>query len=328
MLEENKSEHLTTQQVAEYLGRGTATIYKYVKEGKLTPVYDHSKWKMRRTKIFKREEVEKLKAELKKPGISTFEASKRINLKYPTLMSFIYDGTIPAKKLEHRGKEQYFIAEEDLEQFLSSDFYARYLTQREKKQFVSEQGYLLFQSFINPETNINARLMEVDGDEGKIISQDGVAMSIQEAIDEGFESSITFEDKAYSTKKGYATFRFMKPYDVRSNIYSIIEAFYQSTGPKNVRLTVDHNYINVEVKPLYIEGKHHEFMQLLQQHVVSGKVFEEPSGILIDSDLEPLTIYIPSKMKQFIREKAEQEGKTMEEVSVEALKKVWGEEEG
>jgi excisionase family DNA binding protein len=317
--QENK--YLTTQEVADYLGKSIPTIYKYMKEKKIEPIYDH-KWRMRKTKLFNQAEIERFKQKITKPGKTTFKVAEELEIPYHTLMKFIHDGVLPANKKNFQGKEQYFIGEQELNAFLDSSHWKRYIQKKEKDILSSQDEYLLFQSFYNPITDIYGRLMET-GPAAKVITSSNDIISLESALSDGFKPVLNTSKIKYINRKGYAKFKFIKPFDIQSSIYKIIEKFYQSIGTSNMKMEMDHNHIFLEVKPSLFNMFEFDEIELLKQSVLEGEIIEDAEGIFIDTDLEPLTIYLPSRIKEAIRQKALEKDKSMEELVINVLKEQW-----
>lgn len=318
---QQENRYLTTQEVADYLGKSIPTIYKYMKEKKIEPIYDH-KWRMRKTKLFDRDKIEEFKQKITKPGKTTFKVAEELNIPYHTLMKFIHDGILPAQKKDFQGKEQYFIDGQDLDSFIGSSNWKRYVEKREKDILSSQDEYLLFQSFYNPSSDAYGRLMET-GPAAKIITSSNEIITLEAALNKGFKPEMDISKMKYINRKGYAKFKFIKPFDIRSSVYIIIEKFYQSIGISNMKMEVDHNHIYLEVKPSLFNVFKSDEIELLKQSVLEGEIIEDAEGIFIDTDLEPLTIYLPSRIKESIRQKAVEEDQSMEELVINALKEKW-----
>lgn len=321
----NPKEYVTTDEAAKILGVSTQTIYKYEKEQKLTSLYDH-KWRMRKTKLFKREDVELLKQKFDKPGLTTGEAAEQAGVTPATILTYIKKEQLPAFMKKYKGKDLYFIKQEDLNEFLSSKEFQIQEKKRERKQFYDkDKGYVLYQS-LQTENGQLARILELDR-EGKVVTSDGESLNLQQAKEQGFTPVNGIVDHPYSTKRGYAKFRFVKPHNIVSNIYDIIEAFYQNAGPQNIRLNTEDEYIVMEVKPVslpFTKEKDQSIINLIQHYLIEGKIIFDIEGIFIESDLEPFIIHIPSDMKEFIRKKASAENKSMEELAIQAFSHYWG----
>lgn len=315
-------EYLTTEEVAERLNVKTATIYKYVREKKLVPLYDH-KWRMRRTKLFPCDQVEKLEKALKKPGFTTGEVADALKIHVATVNSFINDGTLSAVKHLYKGREIYFISEEEFERFKAA--YRHQAESRLDKKFyyLKDQGFLLFQLFINKYTHEHGRLMEITEEKSKIVTEHGEILPLDVAEKRGFECYQKIENRDYSTRRGYAKFRFSRPFNIKSSIYTAIELIYAAAGPQNIRIDLQENFIELEVKPSLVVSTDQEILEVLKNNILEGKVLEQPEGVFLDSDLEPFNISIPSELKDFIKTKAKKENKSMEQIAVEAFDTVW-----
>lgn len=319
--QQQDQQYMTTQQVADYLGKSLSSIYKYVKDEKLIPVYDHPKWKMRRTKLFSRSQVEQLGKDLEKPGMTTYEVAELLGVNYTTLKMFISEGHLAAEKTQYQGKEQYFIKNTDFDEFKESIVFKDYLMKKENKGFIGEGGKLLFQGFKQKNNGELARIMELGQDTSKVITESGDQFPIEELEKKGFEPLYSYNDEPYSHKKGYVKFKFVKPYSINSNIYKLIERLYFVSGHRNMKVLVDNDNIHIQLKPIFIDKIDESTVELLRDSLIEGNIHIEPDGVIIESDFEPLNIFVPSSIKKIIREKAVNKNKTIEEVTLEYIQK-------
>ncbi|MFC0273613.1 helix-turn-helix domain-containing protein [Metabacillus herbersteinensis] len=315
-------EFLKTEEVAKKLEISVPTVYKYVKEKKLTPVYE-DKWRIDESLLFRPEDIAILEDELKKPpGYTTGEVAAALNVHPTTVSSYISKGQLHATKQFYRGREIYFVSNEEFEQFKRlHDMQNR----RERKQFYSkETGHLLFQKLIHMQNNEIARIMELDGNEGKVITEDGRSFSLSIMKAEGFKVFKELVDQKYNTKRGFAIFKLPKPTHINSPAFNIIDLFYEHLGPKNMQLLIEGDTIHLEIKPVLIAGIsediHEREINIIKKHLVEGKVEVRHNGILIDSDLEPLIQHVPSKFKALITSNAKKEGLTIEEYAIRLMK--------
>ncbi|MGG3806413.1 helix-turn-helix domain-containing protein [Metabacillus fastidiosus] len=315
----SEEEYMTTDEVALFLNRSKGTIYNYVKEKLLTPVADHPKWKMRKTTLFKKTEVEQFREKITKPGITTLEAAKELGIEYTALMPFIYNGTLQADRKIFQGKERHFIEKEELSKFKNSEVFRNFLEKKKKNKRVTQDGWILFQSLINLESNVMARIMELNENQSLVITEDDEQFPIEEIVQRGFMAQHPITDMPYITRKGYAKFKFFKPYNIHSDIFQVIDYLYQVITHKNIKVVVEHGFIYLDIKPVFLEDMSHDFFSILNSGLYEGKVEQQPSGVSIDSDLEPLYLNVPSHLKQLIKEKAKKENKTIEELSIQAL---------
>ncbi|KKI90670.1 hypothetical protein WQ54_19305 [Bacillus sp. SA1-12] len=313
------NEFLKTNEVANLLNVSVSTIYKYVKENKLTPVY-RDKWKIDESLLFRPEEVEKLKDEFKKPGLTTGEVATMLNIHPTTVASYIAKGILPATKKLYKGRELYFIEQEDLDRYREN----QKTRKKDKKQFyLKKKGFFLFQVFTNERTNEKARIMEFDGQDGKAITENGRILSLTQLKEEGFNKKQKLVEKKYITKRGFAVIELPKPNYINSPVFSIIETFYDHLGPQNIKISSEKESIYIEVKPVFIEGFTEELYQkeisIIEKHLIEGKLEVRHNGIIIDSDLESLILHIPSHLKKNIVQNAKKQGLTIEEYATKIL---------
>ncbi|QHA38664.1 helix-turn-helix domain-containing protein (plasmid) [Rossellomorea marisflavi] len=310
---------VTTQEVAEILGKSLPTVYKYIKDKKINPIYDH-KWRMRRTKLFDKQEIEQFKESITKPGITTFKVSKKYDIPYHVLMKYIHESKLPAIKRSFQGKVQYFLQENDIKQFLESKEWQQY--KKKNTNLLSNDKYFLFQSFYNEESQDFGRIMEMEQDP-KLSTINNKTIPLEVALYSGYTPKYIANKKDHINRKGYAKFKFVRPYDLQSIVYQIIEKFLVYLGPSNMKMEFDKDNILMEVKPSLITVFTEEEINYLMEALVSGEIFEDIEGIYIDTGLEPMTIYFSNEMKDFIRKKAADDKCTMEELIIHTLKQHW-----
>lgn len=312
--------YLTTKEAAEELNVSVPTIYKYVKEKKLRPVYE-DKWQIDETLLFKQEDVEEVKESFTKPGLTTGEVAKDVGVHPTTVASYINQGLLKATKQPYMGRELYFIKEEDLESFKEHNNFQK---NREKKQFFTkDKKYYLFQRLHNKEESILGRIMDLDGEKGKVLTEEGRAFLLSNMEDEGFSRVETFKERKYITKRGYAYFQFNLPNHISSPIFDLIELFYRKIGNKNMRLSINEGIIELEVKPILLSGiaestNPHE-VQILKDHIKKGTVSVRHNGVLIDSEIDSLVVPIPSKLKEELKNVADKQGITLEKYVIGLL---------
>ncbi|KZE67968.1 hypothetical protein AWM68_17500 [Fictibacillus phosphorivorans] len=306
---------ITTKDAAEKLGVKSSTIHKYVKEGKLKPVYGDN-WHIDATKLFYEDDVLELKKELAKPGISTGEAAELLGLHKTTITQYINKGLIHAEKKTYRGRELNFISPEELERFKLS---YESKQKRERKDFYDkETGYAWFQSFEDKEGNRNNRILLNQNGDPYLSTSQNEDISIEDIKPEGYKPVYLIKDHDYIHKRGYAKFTFKPSEDV----YSIIELFYRNLGPKNLKLNLrEDHFIEVEVKPILIKEEINEIqLSTLNNSLEEGNIIVRHDGVFIDSDLEIITIAAPSGLKKKIKQDSEKDNISMEDVVLNILK--------
>lgn len=317
----NQNCYIPTQKAADMLNVSVPTIYNYIREKKLKPVYE-DKWRIDRSLLFREEDIMKLQKELKKPGLTRSEVAKKLDVSPSTVTNYFKKGTLPFFIQQYKGRNLYFVKEEDLSEFIEQNDSNK---KRHMKQFFNKElSVYLYQRYFNKDTNEMARVMELRNGQGKVMTENGEVFTINDLLKKEFKPFENIEDKEYITRKGVATFTFQRPKFINSPIFNLIELFYQHLGPKNIRMAYDDNQIYLEIKPIVIEVENTELFEteinLLQQNLVEGQVSSRHNAILIESDLEPMIIHLPRNFKNKIVSEAIRRGLTIEEYAVKLLK--------
>ena len=315
---------LTTKEVAETLGVTEQTIYNYVKEGKITP-WNKETWKMDGTYLFHAEEVERVEKELKKPGFTTKEIVaylEGLNIKVSpsTVISKMKSGELPAVMKPYRNIDTFFVKKEDLD----ANLHLFNRVKGREKFYDKKTGYFLFQPFENKETGEFARIMEWDGiGNGKVLTNRERELSIEELEQQGFEPVIKVDEENVSNKKGFVMLKLIKPKQVKSMTFDLIDQLYRIAGPHNMKLEVSDSEIVIEMKPVFLPlymHEHRDEMDLLKNSLVEGKMIFRPNGVFLDSDLVSFVAYGSTQLKDQVKEYAEIEGLTQEEFIIQSLK--------
>jgi excisionase family DNA binding protein len=315
---------LTTKEVSETLGVTEQTVYNYVKEGRITP-WNKETWKMDGTYLFYAEEVERVEKELKKPGLTTKEIIaylKGLNIKVSpsTVINKMKSGELPSVMKPYRNIDTFFVKKEDLDENL-------HLFNRVKgreKFYDKKTGYFLFQSFENKETGEFARIMEWDGTgNGKALTNRERELLIGDLKLQGFESNLELDEEITNNKKGSVVLRLVKPKQVKSMTFDLLDQFYRVAGPNNMKMEVYDNEVMIEMKPVllpFLKHEHQDEFELLKNSLVEGKMICRPNGVVLDSDLVSFVAYGSTQLKEQIKEYADIEGMTQEEFIIQSLK--------
>ncbi|MED4728363.1 helix-turn-helix domain-containing protein [Aneurinibacillus migulanus] len=318
---ESKEEELvSTKKVAQILGVTEQTIYNYVNNKDIVPV--NPDWVIDGTYYFQAKDVEQLRIRFEKPGLSTKEVSERIDVTINTVAKYIKQGKLKAIKQEYRGKERYFVTEEDLSAFVNN-----YFTQRSTRQiiFMPDTKYHLYQLFTHHETKIAGRLLEIESrQEGWLVTENGERIAVGRLKDEGFIPVQTIDKVTPSTKKGYAVFHIPKPHHVKSHLYKILDMLFWEAGAQNLKIAESNDNIKVEVKPLLLNKettvRYEEEIDQLTRYIVSGKIQKRPGGLLINSNVKSVQAYVDESLKKELHEIAEKENMTLEELVEKMLR--------
>ncbi|MED1328087.1 excisionase, partial [Bacillus paranthracis] len=185
------------------------------------------------------------------------------------------------------GKEVYIIDKDDLETFQLT--YEK-ITSKERKTFIAKiqgEDIYLYQLLIHQHTGKIARVIEVNGSDGKILTEDEeiFPLSTYKEHDYSFEP---FRKQAVITKRGYLSFSFKKPQLFNSITYNLINLFYKELGVTNMRLSVSSDTIKLEIKPFVLQVDPLQFQEeikYLHSHMKSGTILPHVEGIYFKSNV-------------------------------------------
>ncbi|MGG0721491.1 helix-turn-helix domain-containing protein [Bacillus mycoides] len=312
---------VTTKEAADLLGVTVQTILKKEKDGLIECVYKNN-WKQFGSKIFYLEDIERLKNNEEVEGLSTKEAAEILNVAPSTVFTYIKSGKLPASRIEKRGKQVYVINKEDLETF-QLDY--EKTTTKERKTFITkiqDEDIYLYQLLSHQHTGKTARVIEINGADGKILTEDEeiFPISTYKEHDYSFEP---FPKQAVITKRGYLSFSFKKPQLFNSITYNLINLFYKELGVTNMRLTITSDTIKLEIKPFVLQVEPLQFQEeikYLHSHMKSGTILPHVEGIYFKSNVEPLTFHANHEFKQKVVQMATDVGIGQEEFLLQAVK--------
>ncbi|MEF7637876.1 MULTISPECIES: helix-turn-helix domain-containing protein [Bacillus cereus group] len=312
---------VTTKEAANLLGVTIQTILKKEKDGLIECVYKDN-WKQFGSKIFYLEDIERLKNKDTVKGLSTKEAADILNVAPSTIFTYIKSGKLPATKVEKRGKQVYLIDEEELEIFMLD--YEKTKT-KERKTFITKiqgEDIYLYQLLRHQHTGKAARVIEINGTDGKILTEDEeiFPLSTYKEHDYSFES---LPKQAVITKRGYLSFSFKKPQLFNSITYNLINLFYKELGVTNMRLNISSDTIKLEIKPFVLQIEPLQFQEeikYLHAHMKSGTILPHVEGIYFKSNVEPFTFHADYEFKQKVVQMAADAGIGQEEFLLQAVK--------
>lgn len=316
---------ITIKEVMDELGLSSKqTIYNYISEGKLTPI-NKDDWHIERRYEFNREDVLRLKEELTPPGLTTSEVAVRLDVSQTTINKFIRTGQLVAIKQEYKGKQYNFITEEALEEFQQHHEIG---TRPTKKNFYDKaRNIVLFQPFVKEENGTKriARITSLEDEQIVIQTEDGELLSYEKLLEQGYAPMYSITEQKQITKDGYATFRFKVPTYMKSNHFYLIDSFYTSITPVNMRVEKSENEEDVylvHVKPSLISGPYTELLELFQSSLISGFIKKRRNGIYIDSDIETIRLRLTSKQKNELERKVKSLQMSVEEFILFAVNEI------
>lgn len=312
---------VTSTEFAEILQISKPTFLARVRRGEIHPV-NKDDWQIDGEYLFTIEEVERVKELYKKPGLTVKEVAERLEVSKTRIYQLLNREDDPLPSIQHfyKGKVRHFIEEEALNSFLERNP----IETNKKRQMVSKQGYGLFQLFEHPGTNQLARIIEIDSDSGIALTENDRRLTLEQLGLEGYKPVYELERKRFITSKGRVKLLFPKPNQIKATAFQIIDSMYQVAGLENLRIEVDDYRVELEIKPLVIPAAlmDEEMVQLLKNCVVEGNVAIRTDGsIRLSSDLEPVTTYVPSSLKEKIITRANELDMTIEEYVLMVLEK-------
>ncbi|EOQ02690.1 helix-turn-helix domain-containing protein [Bacillus cereus] len=316
---------VTTKEAAGLLGVTVQTILKKEKEGLIECVYKDN-WKQFGSKIFYLEDIERLKNKNEVKGLSTKEVAEILNVAPSTIFTYIKSGKLPATMVEKRGKQVYLIDEEELENFMLD--YEKTKT-KERKTFITkiqDEDIYLYQLLTHQHTGKAARVIEINGADGKILTEDEEIFPLS-TYKEHHYSFEPLQKQVVITKRGYVSFSFKKPQLFHSITYNLINLFYKEVGVTNMRLSISSDTIKLEIKPFVLQGDPLQFQEeikYLHSHMKSGTILPHVEGIYFKSNVEPLTFHADYEFKQKVVQMAAGAGMGQEEFLLRAVQSYIG----
>lgn len=304
---------LSTKEVAERLGLTVTTIYQYVKNQKLKPVYDD--WQVDETMLFYLSDVQRL--ENQRPGgFTTAQVADELGIHQTTVSKQIKEGKIKADKVKYKGRMTYFVSNDVLEELKMN-----YNNNRSNKDYFYQKkwNYYLFQSFTNVKNNDFGRVEKVTKDSGHIITDNGEQIKFDQLKEKGFYPREKYVNIKTINKPGDISFQFKLPNSLHSPVYEVIELLYRNLSYKNMKLFIEDDYINIQVKPVLLKLSNDVTYALLQDHVVKGKVTERHNGILLDSCLESILIHMNKEQKRRLKHESKRKGITVDQLIVSII---------
>lgn len=306
MIERNVNEMeqqtiITVEDVMKILGVSSKqTIYNYIADGKLTPT-NKDDWHIERRYEFDLDDVNRLKEELRPPGLTTSEVAALLEVSQTTVNKIIRNGQLKAFQQEFRGKIYNFVNEDDLQEFqLNHEIESR---PTKKNFYDKEKNITLFQAFKKEnESSIElARIVSISEDTIQALTEHDEILTFEQLLEKGFTPAYQITELKQNTKEGYATLKFKAPKYVRSKMYSILDLIYQQVGPTNMRVEKAQGegdvYI-IEVKPSLIVNDGLETFELFQSCLIDGEIKKRKNGVYIGSDVQIIRLRVSKKEKK------------------------------
>ena len=196
-----------------------------------------------------------------------------------------------------------------------------YNNNRSNKDYFYQKkwNYYLYQPFTNVKNNEFARVEKITKDSGHIITDNGEQIKFEQLKEKGFYPREKYVNLNTINKPGDISFQFKLPNSLHSPVYEVIELFYRNLSYKNMKLFIEDDYINIQVKPVLLKLSNDVTYTLLQEHVVKGKVTERHNGILLDSCLESILIHMNKEQKRRLKHESKRNGITVDQLIVSII---------
>ncbi|OAH56837.1 hypothetical protein AWH48_19620 [Domibacillus aminovorans] len=321
---EDRNDYYTTKEVAALLNKSVPTIYKYVREGKLTPLPDH-KWRMQSTRLFPKDQVEELKEKQeKKLGLTTSEAADYLGITRSTLFRFIKEEKIPSVKGTLRGREVSYINEEDLQRYAKENF--DYLEQERIKKrtfYDKKQNIAFYQRFSSSKIEEARLIWDEKGEWQFLLLPSRKVVSYNEGIykyDLCPFYSLTYGKNLTSPGFAKVTLPLNHPLTMQ-----FIDLVYQQCDLSNVYIDFNEAFphemseMSLLLKNTIFDNTNETISQYVKMHLVEGSLQINSESMRIESDEVIFTLHMSKMLKDQIKRSAEEQRISMQEIANQIL---------
>ncbi|SDJ10868.1 helix-turn-helix domain-containing protein [Alteribacillus bidgolensis] len=305
--------YYVSKDLAELLDVTEATIYKYIRDGKVVP-YNKSTWTIDGEYRFSEEETLKLiDAQEEKPGLSTKDVADRLGITAYTVSRHIKNGVLPAKRKKYKGLERYFVSEEDFKTYA-----LKVQSKKQEKLYDEELGFYLFQPLYNQHGDLAARVVNLE--EPLIQSINGEYFSIEEAKELSYEGERKklFEGKKVR-KPGFVIFSFPTTDNIHSSFYIFMDYIMNQVGLHNVVVKQNSSTITFSVRSYDLtisketEQLHIEIEEMINNYMIQGSFIQREKSIYLNSETDTIQAYIKTATKEKLKKEAIKVGVSMNE---------------
>lgn len=303
---------LTTQQVAEILELSVQSVYRYLKNGEIKPIYQ-DKWKQDKSHLFRLSDVEALKLKIQRPqGKGVAEAAAVLNASNSTVIKYIKSGELKATMHKYKGRNTYFIQDQDLADFKERKQGEGLSTLGKSRSFAKDKIHYLFQPFVNG-VDV-ARVIAVSPPIELI--WDNKTYTLDQIREMGFTPFYKINiKKTIINKQNKIVFEVPVNYENLNSIaFKSIDMLIQIFGVTNIKFEFDEKYIKVIVYETFIEldqgyiSNNEELFSFLKKHISQGALILRHNGYIFDSELNSITFPISKELKESLKNRADKLG--------------------
>ncbi len=309
--------NMNTNEVKAYLEISGFIFNTLMKKGQLNPI-NRDTWRLDGSFLFKREDIEKLKEERETEGITLYQATKDYNVSMYQLEKWIKDGNLTCTIQKHRNRETKFVKEEEINKLVQQlDQTSTLYT------FSQKHNVVLFQKFM--EGNKLARIISIPK-RGDIVLLDefGNNMTLEDAINMGYEPSYALSDKPRSHHQKFVKFRFPKSNQLRNNIFYLIDLILQYVSPRNIKISEEDGFWYFDIRQSVIQlpmQMQLEWIESLTPYIIEGKLTQRVNNsIYLDSSSVTKPITITSNEYHIITKIVEETNSSIEEFIALAIR--------
>ncbi|MFB5663686.1 helix-turn-helix domain-containing protein [Alteribacillus sp. HJP-4] len=299
--------YYVSKDLAKLLEVSEATIYKYIKDGKVIP-YNKETWNIDGEYRFSEEEALKgLEAQEEKPGMTTKDIAEQLGITAYTVSRHIKSGKLPAEKIMYKGLERYFVTEEDFHTYASS-----IQETKQEKVYNKDLEFYLFEPLYNHQGELVARVLNAE--EPVIQSKSGKELSVEEALPlQRSDEKINVMKGKIVRKPGYAVFSFPKSDNIFSSTYQFMHYLISHVHINNVIVKQEDSMITFMVRSFDVPFPEEESIQIeeMMKYLVKGTWIQRPNSFYIDSETEVVQANIHSDTKGKLKREAIAEGLSM-----------------
>ncbi|PGX91146.1 DNA-binding protein [Bacillus cereus] len=308
--------NMTTNEVKKYLDISHFTFNNLMKQGQLNPI-NKDTWRLDGSFLFKREEVGKLKEELKVEGITLYQASKAYHISMYQLEKWIEEGELACTIQEHRNRKTKFVKEEELRQLVH-----RFDQANSLYTYSQKYNTVLFQRYLQGNTIARVISIPKRGDI-MLIDEFGSEFTLKEAKKSGYVPAYKLSEKPRSHHQRFVKFRIPKSDQLRSSSFQLVDLILQYVSPRNLKVSEEEGFLYFDVRQSLIElpmGMQMEWIETLTPYLIEGKLIKRVNNsVYLDSSSVTKPVTMSSKEYQAINKIVEETNSTIEEFIASAI---------
>ncbi|QAS54856.1 helix-turn-helix domain-containing protein [Halobacillus litoralis] len=308
----SKETYMSPKEAADYLEKSLLSVYKYINDGKLSVAQEEG-ISTKRNRLLYTSEVKEFKNRTSKPGWTTGDIGKKLNISASSVYSFIENGDLKGEKKRWGNREVYFVEPKEALRFI--DWYQQErgsstLTSPKKnegKSFYSKKHNLyLFQELYSLHLKQMARVTSMAPI--KVTDEQGAIYTIDEAVELGFKAKKIYEIIPHKTSKGYAHFKMPLPSSIVHPQFDLIEKIYEELSFSNIYLYASEGKLELFTKQFELTDLEKVYYEQLNKHLMDGSVVHKTGVTIANSSIETISFPVHRDYKDLLIKHAELKG--------------------